>query len=199
MAESQSRPVPKWRLPFASVGVKKGAERSLLLLPGPSDLPGQDWVQGREQTWYTSRFRSDSEWVKRAGSIKSVTATRWFTNSVTHQQFTLSVYPLASEADALMAVNDGPTFRSTGSQANGQERVADDVSIPSSRATRASEQQFNLENGESVEARYLRGCKGTVLYSVVGRGCEHNPEPPSWSEMVSIAQVIGGRIAQELD
>lgn len=178
VSQWQSRPVAAWRLPFAWLGTKRDAERSLQLLPDSSDLPGENWQQDRQQTWYTGRFRLDAEWIDRARRIKSLTATRWFTNSATHHRFTLSVYPLASHEDAQMAVTEGPTFRSTVFEAVEDEHVADDVAIPGSPATRASEQQFKLMTGKVVEARFLRGCTKSVLFSVVGRGCEHHPNAP---------------------
>jgi hypothetical protein len=185
-------------LTVAEFGIKRGAKQSVKLLPGVLDLPGEDWQQRGQRTWYTGRFRADAEWLVRARQIKSVTATRSFFNSRTHRQFVLSVYPLASKADALAAVTDGPSLRSSMAKSVDQERVANDVLVPTSAATRASEQSV-MTMGKLVKARFLRACSGSVMFSVVGRGCQHQPDPPPWSEMVSIAETILGRVAQHVD
>jgi hypothetical protein len=191
-----SGPVASWRLSFAEFGIKRGATRSMKLLPEAFDLPGEGWQQLSQRTWYTGRFRSDAAWLDRARRNKSVAATRWFANSRTHHRFVLSVYPLASEEDALTAVTKGPSLRSTATTFIDQECVVNDVLVPTSPATRASQQSFRLKTGEPVGARFLRACEGSVLFSVVGSGCQHEPEPPPWNEMVSIAEGILGRIAQ---
>jgi hypothetical protein len=79
-----------------------------------------------------------------------------------------------------------------------QERVANDVVVPTSLETRASEQTVMMM-GKLVRAKFLRACSGSVMFSIVGRGCQHQPDPPPWSEMVSIAETIIGRIAQRFD
>ncbi len=192
----QSGPVASWHLTFAEFGIKRGAKRSMKLLPEVLDLPGEGWQQLSQRTWYTGRLRSDAPWLDRARRNKSVAATRWFENSRTHRRFVVSVYPLASEEDALTAVTNGPSLRSTSTTFVDQERVVDDVVVPTSPATRASEQSFRLKTGEPVGARFLRACAGSVLFSVVGSGCQQEPEAPPWNEMVSIAEAILGRIAQ---
>jgi len=200
VGRSQARPVSVWRLLHAWIGSKGSSERSLKMLPLPSDLPGEGWQQVRERTWSTARFRSDSGWVKRAGLIKSVTGTRWFTNPQLHCKLTLSVYPLASDEDALAAVCEGPSLRSTLAKPIGDERVVEDVVIPASPATWASEQRIEPCNGEPTVTRFLRGCAGPVLFSVVGAGCQHQPDvPPSWADMVQIGQAVSARIAQQVN
>jgi hypothetical protein len=137
--------------------------------------------------------------VRRAKKINSVTGTRWFTNSGTHHMYTISVYPLASEGDALMAVNEGPSLRSNASLKAIEERVVDDVVLPTSPATRAWEQTFRLTTGEPVGARFVVGCAGSVRFSIVGRGCEHEPEAPPWTEITGIGAAIIARITQQVD
>lgn len=190
--------MPVWRLVRSWIGSKGTPQQSLGLLPRSSDLPGEGWQQIRERTWRTARFRSDSDWVRRAGQIGSTTGTRWFTNPQQHCKFTLSVYPLASDEDAVEAVQEGPSLRSTMAPPIGEESVITDVTIPSSPATWASEQRVVPYNGSAAVTRFLRGCSGSVLYSVVGAACEQQPEvPPSWDVMVQVAESIAARLSHE--
>lgn len=185
-----------WRLLWAWIGPKGSSRRSLDLLPLASDLPGRGWQQVGERTWKTARFRSDSDWVRRAGRINSTTGTRWFTNPQLHCKVTLSVYPLLSDEDARAAVHEGPSLRSGLAKSLGEERIAGDVAIPSSPATWASEQLVVPHNGSPAVTRFLRGCAGPVLFSLVGSGSEHQPDvPPAWDSLVQIAEVVIARIA----
>lgn len=197
VGRSAARPVSVWHLLRAWIGGKETSKRSLQLLPLSSDLPDEGWQRVRERTWKTTRFRSDSDWVRRAGQINSMTATRWFANPQLHCKLTVSVYPLASEVDALAAVHEGSSLRSTLTKSLDEERIAGDVALPSSPATWASEQRVVPHNGAPAVTRFLRGCAGPVLFSVVGSGCQHQPEvPPSWDVMVQIGEAIIGRIVQ---
>lgn len=197
VGQSWIRPVSVWQLLRAWIGPKQNSQRSLQMLPLASDLPGAGWQQVRERTWKTARFRSDSDWVRRAGQINSTTGTRWFTNPQLHCKLTLSAYPLMSDEDALTAVHEGPTLRSTLGTPLDEERMAEDVAIPSSPATWTSEQRVVPHGGSPAVTRFLRGCAGPVLFSIVGSGCQQHPEvPPSWDSMVQIAEAVIARIAQ---
>lgn len=90
---------------MARLAPKPGARRALARVVTVDDLPGSDWTVLDQRTWRTGISGSATEWGRRARAARSVTAYRSF-QAAFRQGCWVQVIPLASESDALSAIEE---------------------------------------------------------------------------------------------
>jgi hypothetical protein len=187
------RYVPNGRFVYAKLGSKRGAERSLRMLPDLSDLVGDGWKVLAELRWRTGRMGNVSDWGVRARRIRSVTAYRSFEQTGASRWLWAEVMPLATDADSAAALTDLPSRFLRNPRAKRTitgERSVLDVTVPGTLSTWAYEQATTGTIGNGV-SRYLGGAVGSVVFLVAASG---TGDGWPWDEVVSIANVVVRRI-----
>jgi hypothetical protein len=156
----------------AQLAPKPGARQAMACVVTADDLPGGRWTVRDERTWRTGVSGPATEWGKRARAVGSVTAWRSFHDDSAQRWCWVQVAPLASEQDALSAL-DGVFDRGL---RNLRARVTllreHDVDIepfPGASRVWAHEQHTSGPTGEGV-AKMLVAAAGACLIVVSASG-----------------------------
>ena len=175
------------RLGFAAAQLapRPGASQALARVITVGDLPGGGWSVLDERTWRTGMSGPATPWGRRAREARSVTAWRSFGCASAKRSCWVQVVPLASEADALSAL-DGAGDRGL---RNLRARVrlvrehdVDIEAFPGAAKVWAHEQHTTGPDGNGVSMMLAAAC-GTYMIVVSVAGV---PEW-TWDELVSVA------------
>jgi hypothetical protein len=181
------------RFAIARLGTKAGKARSLNMLVGPSELPGEGWKVLDERTWRTGALGSASEWAKRARAAGSITAWRSFENSSDRRWLWLEVVPLASNSDSEAAVRDVPSRGMANAAAPSMQAQRDvaNLAVPGVDNVWGVEQDVVTRQGEPGQAKMLAGTHKATLLVVTASGLV---AAWSWDDVSAIAALVSARI-----
>jgi hypothetical protein len=177
----------------ASVG--EAASRAMLL--GPAEIGAPGWSIVEERVWPTGGLDSTSGKSKRALQAECITVWRSMARTEPTRSAWVEVVPYASVADALVSLQQVPTFF-VGTGPAGEEieweRTVDDLVVPGVADTWIFEKSTTGPGGKS-HARYVGGTVDRILFLV----CLSDPEDARpWDEALAVATMQADRVRAAL-
>lgn len=175
----------------AETSAGEAASRAMLL--GPAEIGAPGWSIVEERVWPTGGLDSTSDKSKRALQAGCITVWRSMTRAEPTRSAWVEVVPYASAEDALVSLQQVPTFFVGTGPADEEidwERTVDDLVVPRVADTWIFEKSTTGPGGKS-HARYVGGTVQRILFLV----CLSDPEAARpWDEVLAVATMQAERV-----
>jgi hypothetical protein len=179
------------------VGSSVGEAASRAMLLGPAEIGAPGWNIVEERVWPTGGLDSTSGKSKRALEAGCITVWRSMARTDPTRSAWVEVVPYASPEDALVSLQQVPTFFVGTGPADEEiewERTVDDLVVPGVADTWIFEKSTTGPGGKS-HARYVGGTVHRILFLV----CLSDPEAARpWDEVLAVATMQADRVRAAL-
>jgi hypothetical protein len=172
---------------LAQLGSREARQRTISMLPAPSDLPGGSWRVLDQKTWRTGAWGSiSSDEGQRAHQIGTYSSIRTFVQGEFPRWFYVLVIPCASASDAISAI---PLAKSRMSNHRSsdvkiiEEHIAREVQIDEMPDSLIFEQRTVGRLGPGI-ARYVAGNVDEVAFVIC---CSSLEDGWPWDEVAELA------------